>query len=48
VCVCVCVHLICDYVYICVISSPYLFVIDDDRVIRYTRANDVAGGAGEA
>jgi len=30
------------------ISSPYLLVFGDDCVIRYTRAYDVAGGAGEA
>jgi len=30
------------------VSSPYLLVFGDDRVIRYIRANDVAGGAGEA
>jgi len=30
------------------ISSPYLLVFGDDRVIRYMGANDVAGGAGEA
>jgi len=29
-------------------SSPYLFVIGDDRVICYTRANDVVGSVGEA
>jgi len=28
-------------------SSLYLLVFDNDRVIRYTRAYDVAGGAGE-
>jgi len=25
----------------------YIFVFDDDRVTRYTEANDVAGGAGK-
>jgi len=29
-------------------SSPYLFVFGDDRVMRYTGADDVAGGADEA
>ena len=29
-------------------SSPYLLVFCDDRVMRYTRADDVAGGANEA
>jgi len=29
-------------------SSPYLLVFGDDRVMRYTGANDVAGGANEA
>jgi len=29
-------------------SSPYLFVIGDDRVIHYTRAYDVIGSASEA
>jgi len=47
VCVCVCV---CVYVCVCVclyVSSPYLLVFGDDRVIHYTRTDDVAGGAGE-
>jgi len=26
-------------------SSPFLFVFDDHRVIRYMGANDVSGGA---
>jgi len=30
------------------VSSPYLLVFGDDHVIRYTRTNDVVGGAGEA
>jgi len=29
-------------------SSPYLLVFGDDRVMCYTGADDVAGGAGEA
>ncbi|QCD78509.1 hypothetical protein DEO72_LG1g2143 [Vigna unguiculata] len=29
-------------------SSPYLLVFGDDRVMRYTGADDVAGGADEA
>jgi len=28
-------------------SSPYLLMFGDDRVMRYTGANDVAGGADE-
>ena len=27
------------------LSSPFLFVYGDDRVIRYTRADDVTGDA---
>jgi len=30
------------------VSSPYLLVFDDDRVLRYTSAYDIAGGIGEA
>jgi len=30
------------------VSSPYMLVFGDDRVIRYTGADDVAGGASEA
>ena len=30
------------------VSSPYLLVFGDDRVTRYTRANDVLGGTGDA
>jgi len=30
------------------VSSPYLLVFEDDRVLRYTWADDVAGGFGEA
>jgi len=45
---CMCVHFNYVYVYIYVVSSPYLFVFGDDRVTRYTRANDVTSGAGEA
>ena len=29
-------------------SSPYLLVFGDDRVMRYMGADDVAGGADEA
>jgi len=29
-------------------SSPFLLVFGDDRVMRYTGADDVSGGAGEA
>jgi len=29
-------------------SSPYLLVFGNDRVMRYTGADDVAGGADEA
>ena len=42
-CVCVCV---CVFLY--TISSPYLLVFGDDRVIHYTGADDVARGVGEA
>jgi len=28
-------------------SSPFLCVFDDDRVIRYTGADVVSGGAGD-
>jgi len=30
------------------ISSPYLFVVGDDHVTRYTRVHDISGGAGDA
>jgi len=30
------------------ISSPFLFVIDDDRMIRYTGADDATGDAADA
>jgi len=30
------------------LSSPFLFVYGDDRVIRYTRANVVTGDAKDA
>ena len=36
------------YIFFCIVSSPYLFVIGDDHVIHYTSANDVAGGVGDA
>ena len=39
---------LCLCMYFCIVSSPYLFVIGDDRVIHYTEAGDVAGGAGDA
>jgi len=29
-------------------SSPYLLVFGNDRVLRYTGADDVVGGIGEA
>jgi len=29
-------------------SSPFLFVFSDDRVIRYTGAVDITGDAGNA
>jgi len=29
-------------------SSPFLFVFGDDRVIRYTRAEDIIGDVGDA
>jgi len=37
---------LCIYNY--TISSPYLLVIGDDCVIRYTRLDDVIGNVGEA
>jgi len=30
------------------LSSPYLLLFGDDRVMRYTGGDDVIGGAGEA
>ena len=42
VCVCVCV---CACLYV---STSYLLVFGDDRIMRYMEADDVAGGAGEA
>jgi len=30
------------------ISSPYLLVFGDNRVMRYTRSDDVIGGTSEA
>jgi len=44
--VCVCA-LYFGYVCIYVVSSPYLLVFGDDRVIRYMGVDDVTGGAGE-
>jgi len=43
----------CECLYVCVcvflyVSSPYLLVFSDDRVMCYTGADDVRGGAGEA
>jgi len=35
------------YLILC-ISSPFLFVIGDDRVIRYTRADDNTGDVVDA
>jgi len=29
-------------------NSPFLFVFGDDRVIRYTGANDITADAGDA
>jgi len=29
-------------------SSPFMFVFDDDRVTRYTGADDITGDAGYA
>jgi len=29
-------------------SSPFLFVFGDDRVIRYTEADDITGDDGDA
>jgi len=36
------------YVIFIFISSPFLFVFGDDRVIRYTRADDDTGDAEDA
>jgi len=36
------------YIYCLHVSSPYLLVFSDDRVMHYTEANDVAGGSSEA
>jgi len=35
------------YIYDYTVSSSYLLMFGDDRVIHYTRAYDVAGGASE-
>ena len=43
--VCIYIWIVSIYVYV---SSPYLLVFGDDRVMHYTIANDVAGGASEA
>jgi len=40
--VCVCVWVIY------IVSSPYLFVFDDDRVIHYMETDDVSSGAGDS
>jgi len=42
--------ILCYYIYVIFIfiSSPFLFVFDDDRVIRYTRAYDNTGYAEDA
>jgi len=45
VCVCVCVCVCFFFIY--TISSPYLLVFGDDRVMRYTGVDNVAGGTGE-
>jgi len=37
-----------ELLYMLSVSSPYLCVFGDDRVMCYTRANNVIGGAGEA
>jgi len=37
------------YIYVFIyVSSPYLLMFDDDCVMIYTIADDVASGAGEA
>jgi len=45
-CVCVCA-LYFGYVCIYVVSSPYLLVFGDYRVIRYMGVDDVIGGTSE-
>jgi len=35
------------YIIVYVVSLHYLLVFSDDRVIQYTRVDDVVGGAGE-
>jgi len=42
----VCVHNCLIIVYS--ISSPYLLMFGNDHVTRYTEANNVSGGAGDA
>jgi len=37
-----------DYVYIFYVSSPYMVVVGDDRIICYTRPDNVSSGAGDA
>jgi len=36
------------YIHLYIVSSPYLLVFGDDRVIRYKRVDDVTGGVAEA
>jgi len=36
------------FIYICVHSSPYLFVCGNDRVIYYSGADNVTGEPGDA
>jgi len=45
---CVCLYICNVYIIFYIISSPYLLVFCDDRVMCCTRANDVAGGSNEA
>jgi len=43
-----CLYSVILYVVSNFISSPFLFVIGDDRVIRYTGANDDTGDVVDA
>jgi len=43
------VHAYIVELFICLsVSSPYLLMFGNNRVIRYTEAYDIAGGADEA
>jgi len=36
------------YIYLHTVSSSYMLVFDNNRVIRYTGGDDVKGGVGRA